>query len=63
MTTDEARKRLNAVKGRFPEIARDIPELSYSWLLKFADGTIADPGNDKIEVLAKHPLIKKQRAA
>lgn len=52
MTTEEARKRLQACKGHYPEIARDSGR-SYSWVLKFADGTIKDPGNDCIESLAK----------
>ena len=54
MTTEEARQRLRACKGHYPEIARDSGR-SYAWVLKFADGTIKDPGNDCIEALAKSP--------
>ena len=56
MTTEEARQRLNACKGHYPTIASESG-LSYSWVLKFADGTIKDPGNKKIQALAAHPMI------
>lgn len=39
--------------GRWPQICQETG-LDYSWLTKFAQGKIADPGYSKIMTLAKY---------
>lgn len=52
------RDELLARKGDWPAISRQT-SLSYWWLIKFAQGRIANPGVSHIEALqshfAKHP--------
>lgn len=49
---------LDRRKGTWPSIAKAIEpenwESYYSWLTKFAQGQIADPGVNKIQALADH---------
>ena len=55
---DEVRAALNAEKGKWPEIARDI-DVSYSWLTKFAQyGMPDDPGFKRIAKLADRLSLK-----
>lgn len=52
------RNELSARKGDWPAIAKAIRpdswESYYSWLTKFANGQIPDPGVNKIQELANH---------
>lgn len=46
-------RELQAKKGSWPTIARET-NLDYSWLTKLAQGSIDDPGVQKIQKLADH---------
>jgi len=61
MNVDEAFSRLQAVRGKWKQISDDTG-LDYSWLTKFGQRKIKNPGARKIERLASHPLIRDQAA-
>ena len=44
---DGIRRQLDALKGRWPEVC-DRADVSYSWLCKFAQGRIPDPGVQRL---------------
>lgn len=46
----DTRARLEARRGDWPQVARDAG-VSYSWLCKFAVGTIANPGANHLHAL------------
>lgn len=50
---ESIRERLNACKGTWPKVCEDTG-LDYSWLTKFAQGKIPNPGYTKVSVLSKH---------
>lgn len=48
---DECRALLNSRKGEWPKLARSA-KVSYSWLCKFAQGKMGNPGVRPIERLS-----------
>ena len=56
------RDRLNACKGTWPKVCEETG-LDYSWLTKFAQGKIPNPGYAKISTLKGHFQPDPQAAA
>ena len=59
---ESIRERLNACKGTWPKVCEDTG-LDYSWLTKFAQGKIPNPGYAKVSVLHDHFRMGKRKAA
>jgi transcriptional regulator with XRE-family HTH domain len=45
--TEQARERLQARRGQYRRIC-ELGDLDYSWLSKFANGVIVDPGVNRL---------------
>lgn len=50
---DFVRESLNNNKGTWPAVCEETG-LDYSWLTKFAQGKIPNPGYQRVDALAKH---------
>jgi hypothetical protein len=57
---DYVQSELQARKGTWQQICAET-QLDYSWLSKFAQGKIAEPGIHKVQRLADH--FKQKQAA
>lgn len=50
---DYARRQLEQCRGKWPLVCHETG-LDYSWLTKFAQGQIVDPGYSKVMTLAEY---------
>ncbi len=55
---DEARQYLADQKGHWPQICEET-ELGYSWLCKFAAGTLNNPTVRQVEKLLAHKAKRR----
>jgi len=61
--SDQTRVRLQAYEGRYAEIARRFPDLSQSWLSKFANGHKDNPTVGSLQSLIEALNALDQEAA
>lgn len=60
----EVRDALQARKGRWRQIAAEIPDVSYTWLCAIGNGTYASaPSYKRLKAVASHLRAEKQAAA
>lgn len=58
---DTTRAELQARKGDWMKLSEAVPGITYSWITKFAQGRIENPGARKLEALQAYFLNQPNR--